>query len=308
MLFSLKILKKNNINQFVNTFKNNISLFIKREDLLHPFISGNKLRKLKYNLLEAKRCQKNMLLTFGGAFSNHIAAVAYAGHENNMKTVGIIRGEELQSKIAENPTLSFAQKHGMQFEYVSREIYRLKDSADFLTDLVSKYPDAYFIPEGGTNIFAIKGCEEIMTVDDNNFDYICTCVGTAGTISGLINSAHHQRIIGFSALKGDFLLDEIKKWTQNINWELNTTYHFGGYAKVSIELVKFINDFKRQYQIPLDPVYTGKMAFGILDLIEKDYFPPNSKILMIHTGGLQGILGMNEMLKKQNKTLIDTDE
>ena len=296
------------LNQFVDTFENNVSLFIKREDLLHPFVSGNKLRKLKYNLLDAKLKNATTLITFGGAFSNHIAAVAYAGFENGFATVGIIRGDELANKIDDNPTLSFAKKHGMQFEFLSREAYRQKMDTDYLEYIKQKYAPAYIIPEGGTNILAIRGCEEILTADDQNFDYICTCVGTAGTISGLINSAIKPKIIGFSTLKGNFLESEIQRWTQKTNWELNSTYHFGGYGKVSDELIIFINFFKKQYQIALDPVYTGKMVFGIFDLINKNYFPPNSKILIIHTGGLQGIAGMNQILKKQNKTLINADE
>ena len=283
-------------------------MYIKREDLLHPFVSGNKLRKLKYNILEAKLLKKDTLVTFGGAFSNHVAAVAYAGFENGFKTIGIIRGDELENKIEENPTLSFAQNHGMHFKFVSRVDYRSKNSIEYNDMLSVEYPNSYIIPEGGTNSLAIKGCEEILTLEDQNFDYLCTCVGTAGTISGLINSATTANIIGFSVLKGDFLANEISSWTQKTNWEINSDYHFGGYAKVSDELINFINNFKKQYQIPLDPVYTGKMVFGVLDLIQKNYFLPDAKILMIHTGGLQGITGMNQRLRLQNKTLIDTDE
>lgn len=283
-------------------------MYIKREDLLHPFVSGNKLRKLKYNILEAKLLKKDTLVTFGGAFSNHVAAVAYAGFENGFKTIGIIRGDELENKIEDNPTLSFAQNHGMHFKFVSRVDYRSKNSIEYNDMLSVEYPNSYIIPEGGTNSLAIKGCEEILTLEDQNFDYLCTCVGTAGTISGLINSATTANIIGFSVLKGDFLANEISSWTQKTNWEINSDYHFGGYAKVSDELINFINNFKKQYQIPLDPVYTGKMVFGVLDLIQKNYFLPDAKILMIHTGGLQGIAGMNQRLRLQNKTLIDTDE
>ena len=283
-------------------------MYIKREDLLHPFVSGNKLRKLKYNILEAKLLKKDTLVTFGGAFSNHVAAVAYAGFENGFKTIGIIRGDELENKIEDNPTLSFAQNHGMHFKFVSRVDYRSKNSIEYNDMLSVEYPNSYIIPEGGTNSLAIKGCEEILTLEDQNFDYLCTCVGTAGTISGLINSATTANIIGFSVLKGDFLANEISSWTQKKNWEINSDYHFGGYAKVSDELINFINNFKKQYQIPLDPVYTGKMVFGVLDLIQKNYFLPDAKILMIHTGGLQGIAGMNQRLRLQNKTLIDTDE
>ena len=177
------------LNQHINLeLPNGISLHIKREDLIHSFVSGNKFRKLKYNLLEAKTQNKDTLLTFGGAFSNHIAAVAYAGKDNGFKTIGIIRGDELRGKISENPTLQFAENCGMQFEFVSREEYRLKSENHFLEKLKMKFGDFYLIPEGGTNELAIKGCEEILTENDADFDFICCAVGTSGTISGIINS------------------------------------------------------------------------------------------------------------------------
>jgi 1-aminocyclopropane-1-carboxylate deaminase len=286
---------------------NGISLVMKREDLIHPFVSGNKFRKLKYNLLQAKTENQSTLLTFGGAYSNHIAAVAYAGKEKGFQTIGIIRGDELGDKIESNPTLKFAQECGMQFEFVSREDYRLKTDSAFLEQLENKFGSFYLIPEGGTNAFAIKGCEEILTQEDGIFDYVACAIGTGGTISGVINSAfRYQKILGFPALKGDFLQDEIRNFVQNENWELITEYHFGGYAKVNDELIAFINWFFEQTQIPLDHVYTGKMVFGVFDLINKNYFPENSKILLIHTGGLQGIYGMNLKLKQKGLLTIDT--
>jgi 1-aminocyclopropane-1-carboxylate deaminase len=280
-----------------------ISLVIKREDLIHPFVSGNKFRKLKYNLLQAKAENQSTLLTFGGAYSNHIAAVAYAGKENGFQTIGIIRGDELGDKIESNPTLKFAQECGMQFEFVSRETYRLKTEATFLEQLQQQYGAFYLIPEGGTNTFAIQGCEEILTPDDASFDYVACAIGTGGTISGLINS-----VLGFPALKGDFLQDEIRNFVSQDNWELITDYHFGGYGKVTNELIDWINQFYEQTQIPLDPVYTGKMVFGIVDLIAKNYFPENSKILLIHTGGLQGIQGMNLKLKNKGLPILHTHD
>ena len=288
---------------------NGISLVMKREDLIHPFVSGNKFRKLKYNLLQAKTENQSTLLTFGGAYSNHIAAVAYAGRENGFQTIGIIRGDELADKIASNPTLKFAQECGMQFEFVSREDYRLKTEAAFLEQLENKFGSFYLIPEGGTNALAIKGCEEILTQEDGIFDYVACAIGTGGTISGIINSAlPHQKILGFPALKGDFLQDEIRNFVQNDNWELILDYHFGGYGKVNTVLVDFINRFLEKTKIPLDPVYTGKMVFGIVDLIEKNYFPENATILLIHTGGLQGIQGMNLKLKNKGVPILHTHD
>lgn len=297
------------MNQKIHTvFPNNISLTIKREDLIHPFISGNKYRKLKYNLLQAKAENQETLLTFGGAFSNHIAAVAYAGKESGFKTIGIIRGDELIDKIEGNPTLKFAQENGMQFEFVSREDYRLKSEINFLDNLKAKFGDFYLVPEGGTNELAVRGCEEILTPEDAEFNYVCCAVGTGGTISGISNSAlPNQKVLGFPALKGDFLKDEIRIFAKNQNWELITDYHFGGYGKVNLELIAFINQFFDENQIPLDPIYTGKMVFGVIDLIRKDYFPENSEILLIHTGGLQGIQGMNMKLMNKNLPIIKSN-
>ncbi|MBG6060505.1 1-aminocyclopropane-1-carboxylate deaminase [Flavobacterium sp. CG_9.1] len=293
--------------KLITSFSNSISVQIKREDLIHPFVSGNKFRKLKYNLLQAKAENQQTLLTFGGAFSNHIAAVAFAGKERGFKTIGIIRGDELAQKVNENPTLLFAQNCGMQLEFISREEYRLKSEVSFIENLKQKFGNFYLIPEGGTNALAIKGCEEIITHEDIDFDYICCSTGTGGTISGLINSAlPHQKVLGFPALKGDFLKEEIRNFAQNENWELISDYHFGGYGKINAELVLFINHFNAENHIPLDPIYTGKMVFGVIDLIQKNYFPAESKILMIHTGGIQGIQGMNIKLKNKQLPTIDT--
>ncbi|MGH2665675.1 1-aminocyclopropane-1-carboxylate deaminase/D-cysteine desulfhydrase [Flavobacterium sp.] len=296
-------------NQNIKLEDSAVSLTIKREDLLHPFVSGNKFRKLKYNIQKTKELGYNKLITFGGAFSNHIAAVSFACKEAGIESVGVIRGEELSTKIAENPTLSFAQNCGMQFEFVSREMYQNKNSAEFISHLESTYGSHYLLPEGGTNELAIKGCEEILTEEDACFDIICCSVGTGGTISGIINSAlPHQKVIGFPVLKGDFLTDEIRKFAKNPNWELHTDYHFGGYGKVTPELIGFINRFYKETKIPLDPIYTGKMVFGVVDLIQKGFFAGNPKILMIHTGGLQGVQGMNQMLEKRKMIKIMFDE
>lgn len=284
---------------------NDVTLTIKREDKIHRHISGNKYRKLKYNLISAREQLHDTLLTFGGAFSNHIAATASAGAEHGFKTIGIIRGEELIDKISGNPTLVFAQKCGMHFKFVSRELYRKKVTPQFLDDLKNEFGNFYMLPEGGTNHLAIKGCEEILTEADKGYDYVCVSVGTGGTISGLINSSGtDQKILGFPSLKGDFLRNEIKKMTNKTNWELITDYHFGGYGKINRDLIAFINQFKQETKVPLDPVYTGKMLFGIVDLIVKGFFRKGSKILVIHTGGLQGIHGMNMKLQLKRLPLI----
>lgn len=298
------------INQKINLpFLSNTIVYIKREDLIHPIVSGNKYRKLKYNIFQAKAKNKTKLLTFGGAFSNHIAAVAFAAQENGFESIGIIRGDELSGKIEQNPTLQFAQNCGMKFEFISRESYRTKEDVSYIEKLHQKYGDFYLLPEGGTNELAIKGCEEILTDEEDSFDYICCSIGTGGTISGIINSTKlHQKVLGFPALKGDFLKDEIRKFVKNNRWELIVDYHFGGYGKVTDDLIAFMNTFYKQTRIPLDPIYTGKMVFGVIDLIKNNYFPKGSKILMIHTGGIQGIQGMNIKLKNKKSQIIDTDD
>jgi len=284
----------------------NVTLVVKREDLVHPYISGNKFRKLKYNLLEAKSKNHTKLLTFGGAFSNHISAVAAVGRELGFETIGIIRGEELAGSANENPTLQYARQCGMRLEFVSRYQYRMKETEVFIESLQQQFGDFYLIPEGGTNALAISGCEEILTSEDTIFDYICCAVGTGGTIAGLINSSKpHQHILGFPALKGSFLQAEIRKFVRNENWSLISDYHFGGYGKINEELVRFLNTFHQQTGIPLDPIYTGKLFFGVMDLISKDYFAYGSKILLIHTGGIQGIKGMNIRLKNIQSPLIE---
>ncbi|MDO3693779.1 pyridoxal-phosphate dependent enzyme [Wenyingzhuangia sp. chi5] len=288
-----------------------VELYVKREDLLHPFISGNKFRKLKYNLQEAKKQNKECLLTFGGAYSNHILATAAAGKEYGFKTVGVIRGEELgievEKTLNQNPTLKQAHQFGMEFLFVSRTEYQQKNETDFLTSLLIKYPNSYIVPEGGTNVLAIKGCEEILSENDKEFSYVACAMGTGGTVTGIINSSTaEQHILVFPSLKGNWMVDEINSLKPNKqNWEVIPDFHFGGYGKVSDEIITFINQFKNQTNILLDPIYTGKMLFGILELIKNNHFKKGSKILAIHTGGLQGIAGMNLLLKQKNKTIIN---
>ncbi|WP_338357549.1 1-aminocyclopropane-1-carboxylate deaminase/D-cysteine desulfhydrase [Yeosuana marina] len=303
MIFKLN----RSINQTISLPKKyGVELLLKREDEIHPFISGNKYRKLKYNIEKARKLNYKTLLTFGGAYSNHIAAAAFAGKEFGFKTIGIIRGDELRDKINENPTLSFAEACGMQFKFVSRELFRTKHTKEFIETLKEEFGDFYLLPEGGTNALAIRGCEEILTDEDASVDYVCCAIGTGGTISGLINSSQpDQQVLGFPALKGSFLKEDISKFVSKQNWSLITEYHFGGYAKINTELIDFINQFKQENNIQLDPVYTGKMMFGIFDLLEKGYFSKGSKILAIHTGGLQGIAGMNNILKQKKLPIIE---
>ncbi len=279
--------------------KNNIKLFIKRDDLTHPLVSGNKWRKMKYNILEAKNLGFETLLTFGGAFSNHIHATAAVGQTFGFKTIGIIRGE---AASISNSTLSSCIQMGMQLHFISRSDYKLKNNSDFQKQLVKKFGKCYIVPEGGTNTFAVKGCAEIITETipqiDAKIDYWTVGCGTGGTASGMIlGTKNKSKVIAFSALKGDFHKNDIKNLINDDklnHWEVNTDYHFGGFARYKPELVEFINNFKKETNIQLEPIYNGKMLFGVFDLIKKGYFPRDSTIVAIHTGGLQGIKGFNE--------------
>lgn len=290
------------IQEVVNPLlkKHRIRFFVKREDLLHPHISGNKWRKLKYNLFAAMEQGQSTLLTFGGAYSNHIAAVASAGKDYGFRTIGIIRGEE---HLPLNPTLSLAREQGMQFYYMDRARYREKGNPEVISQLKELFGPFYHIPEGGTNTEAVKGCAEITEdFETADFDYICAPCGTGGTLAGIVAGLNHRRqVLGFPVLKGgSFLKKEIDSLTEAYNgkiyhnFQLITDYHFKGYAKWTPELINFINIFHDTTGIPLDPVYTGKMFYGLNDLIGKGYFLPGRRILAIHTGGLQGIEGFNQ--------------
>jgi 1-aminocyclopropane-1-carboxylate deaminase len=282
----------------------NIKLFIKREDLIHPQISGNKYWKLFFNINNylAKNPENPYIITFGGAFSNHISAVSAVGNLAGIPTLGIIRGEELQDKWRDNPTLLFAKRNGMNLKFVTREEYRHKER---LTGFLQKeFPDALIVPEGGTNEEAVSGVKMMLNNDTKDFDYLCTAVGTGGTIAGISKFCEeNQKVIGFKVVDDDSLENKVSELTLKKNFNLIDSC-FGGYGKIKDENIRFINDFKEKYGIPLEPIYTGKMMQKIFEMIEENYFPENSKILCFHTGGLQGIEGANLLLQKQNRNLI----
>lgn len=282
----------------------NVRLFIKREDLVHPQISGNKYWKLFYNInnyLETKP-ENPLIITFGGAFSNHISAVSATGNLAQVKTLGIIRGEELEKKWTHNPTLVFAKRNGMNLKFVTRDEYRYKEK---LTEFLQhEFPQALIIPEGGTNNNAIQGVKMMLNNDTKDFDYLCTAVGIGGTLAGISEFCEeNQKVIGFKVVVDSSLESKISELTSKRNFHL-TDAAFGGYGKINDENVRFINDFKMKFDIPLEPIYTGKMMQKVFEMIDADYFPEGSKILCFHTGGLQGIVGANMLLEKQNRNLI----
>jgi len=271
-----------------------IKILIKREELNHPVVSGNKWWKLKHNLEEVKRTNNDTLLTFGGAYSNHIYATAGASKELNLKSIGVIRGEEV---LPLNSTLAFAKYCRMKLYFVSREDYKKKSEGSFIESLRKKFGDFYLIPEGSSNVLAVKGCAEFARekLSSIDFDYLCLPVGTGGTMAGIIAGLDRKKkVIGFSVLKnGNFLNEEVGRSLLEYsekdyqNWSIQTDYHFGGYAKQTSELNQFMLRMKQESNLPLDPIYTGKMLAGVFDLINKNYFPKGSTILLLHTGGLR---------------------
>jgi len=265
-------------------------------------MSGNKWYKLKYNLQEAQKQGKNTLLTFGGAYSNHIYAVAAAGNIFSFKTIGVIRGEE---HLPLNPTISFARDMGMQIYYLDRSSYRKKSSSEIINQLQNKFGDFYLLQEGGTNELAVKGCSEIINKIDIDFDFICCPCGTGGTLAGLISGLNGKKFaLGFAVLKGaSFLKENINTLIQNLNgnvfqnWDINLDYHFGGYAKYNMQLLEFVHKFSTNTNIPIEPIYTGKMLFGVYDLVTKGFFNEGNQIVALHTGGLQGLKGLSQRKK-----------
>lgn len=277
-----------------------VQLYVKRDDLIHPLFGGNKWRKLKYNLNYAREQNYNTLLTFGGAWSNHIYATAAAAQYFGFDSIGIIRGEQ---HTPLNATLTFAENCGMQLHYVSRTEYRQKHQTDYQKRLQQQYGNIYILPEGGSNALALQGCAEIVAEINHElskpFDVICCASGTGATLAGLITALKSgQSAIGFSALKGgDFLKKDVANFLNSdiseVNWQIETAFHFAGYAKIDERLISFMRAFKMQYGFALDAVYTAKMFYGLFKQIEQKAFKPGTTIIAVHSGGLQGNTGFN---------------
>lgn len=271
-----------------------IRLYLKRDDLLHPLVSGNKWRKLKHNLLAARAQGHRTLLTFGGAYSNHLYATAAAGPVFEFRTIGVVRGEELADAPL-NATLTFCRSRGMRLHFVSRVNYRRKEDPAFLAQLTDRFGPCYVIPEGGTNELALRGTAEIMPEIIGQLgrapDYVGCSVGTGGTVMGLAQTAPPETtVLGFLALKApDFQLPGPARC------QLITNYHFGGYAKTTPELLDFIRSFEQKTRVLIEQVYTGKMLYGIYDLARRGHFPDGATVVAVHTGGLQGRSGVVHM-------------
>lgn len=271
-----------------------IELWMKRDDLLHPVISGNKWRKLKYYLDNALFSGVDSLISMGGAYSNHLHALAYVAKSLGLQSTGLIRGEQPDTL---NPTLCDMQNWGMELKFVSRSDYRLLRQYKGAHDLPGLKPRQYWLPEGGAQTFALKGITELVDEIDVSYDVLCVPCGTGATLAGIINAAPVQTsILGFAALKNaGFLMNDIESLLPHpcTNWLINHNYHFGGFANTNPGLMTFILDFEDKTGIPLEPVYTGKMMFGLFELIAKNYFKPGQRIIALHTGGLQGKRGFN---------------
>lgn len=278
-----------------------IQVYFKRDDLIHPDISGNKWRKLIHNI---KAANNRAILTFGGAYSNHIAATAAACHLAGIESIGIIRGEELKNL---NPTLSLASEKGMRLEFVSREDYRKKNEISFLDQLKERFNNPFIIPEGGSNQFGFKGCADILNEIDIDFNYILCAVGTGTTIAGIASALKEdQKAIGIPVLKGaEYLSEEIDRFLLDYTGSLKASsaksklelihdYHFGGYAKINAELIEFMNEFYAKHGIKTDAVYSGKSLYALFELIKNDHFEKGQKIIFYHCGGLQGNKGIEE--------------
>lgn len=286
----------------------NIQLFVKRDDLIHSEISGNKWRKLKYSILHAEQQKYEGILTFGGAYSNHLLATAVACQLKNLRSIGIVRGEELT--IISNETLTRCAEHGMELHFISRADYSLRNDKMYQDELRSLFPAMFIVPEGGANYLGIIGCSEILVETSNDFDIVVVAQGTTTTSAGVLMSLSEESTLwvvpvlkGFNSIEvmkslytySAFESETVKDWLSNL--KVLNEYHFGGYGKYTKELIDFIESFYLETGIPLDPIYTGKSMFAILKEIQK-YDLRNQRILFIHTGGIQGAKSIFEKEKR----------
>jgi 1-aminocyclopropane-1-carboxylate deaminase len=267
-----------------------LELFVKRDDEIHPGVPGNKARKLRYNLETASADGHDTLLSFGGAFSNHIFALANAGAICGFSTIGVIRGERREPL---NPVLAHAERCGMTLEFMDRTTYRQRDDPALAEELARRHGRFFLVPEGGSNADGVRGCAEVIDELDAPFDVVACACGTGGTLAGLIAGLQGRgEGLGVPVLKGgSFLVTDIRALLaeaghfEHPNWSLACDYHFGGYARTTPELISFVRDFETRHGVPLDPIYTGKLFFGLLAEAEAGRFERGTRVLAIHTGG-----------------------
>jgi 1-aminocyclopropane-1-carboxylate deaminase len=273
-----------------------ITLVVKRDDLLHPIISGNKWRKLKYALLEAHDNKVKHIVSFGGGYSNHLHALGYCCQQLDIQLSAIVRGDYSQNP---SPMLQDLKCWNANIQYVDRQTYRQRVNPTYLQTLQQQYPNALLIPEGGSQLQSLKGVAEIISELQNEYDYVLAPVASGGTLAGLVSGLSHNgklsdcKILGIGVLKGEGYLEQLvtgllAKDKHTKNWHINHNYHFGGYAKSNHELRQFCQEFYQQTKIEIEPIYSGKLFFALRDLIAKGYFEQKSRILVLHTGGLQG--------------------
>ena len=270
-----------------------------RLDLLHPVISGNKWYKLKKNIEYALSQQFKSVLTFGGAYSNHLVATAAATQQANLHSIGIVRGNPRDMELTK--TLLDCKRLGMELHFVSREEYNKKNDPDWLKKLAEKFSEAFIVPEGGANEYGRFGSAEIKKFVSRDYTHVAVSVGTGTTMIGLRNALPvSQKLLGFVPMKnGTYLKEYISNHLlpeKNDNWQLFDVWHFGGFGKWNNELIHFMNSFYVQNNIALDIVYTSKMMYGIKELIQKNFFDQNAKIICIHTGGGQGNVSIKDKL------------
>ncbi len=282
-----------------------VQVSVKRDDSIHPIISGNKWRKLKFNLAYLKQQSSfKGAISFGGSYSNHIHAFAFACYQQKIPCIGVIRGE---ADYANNFTLTWARHWGMKLHFVDRKTYRRRHDTDFITELQAQYPNYFVIPEGGSNELAIPGVAEVMSElkQQTTFNTLMTPVGSGGTLAGLIagDKAHYaieHKLLGIAVLKGaEYLVNEVAallptQAKEHNNWQVLTDFHRGGYAKFSSEDTQRILEFTQTTGVDFEPVYSGKMVLALLDLLAQGYFNEGEHIVLLHTGGMQGLGGMIE--------------
>lgn len=273
-----------------------VRVFVKRDDRLHPQISGNKGRKLKYNLAAAKAAGCTRLLSFGGAWSNHLHALAFAAKAEGFTSVGWVRADEGQPLT---PTLQDCQAWGMQLHFLSRADYRRRDEPAFLAELAARCGGGYWLPEGGSNALAVRGIAEGVAEVCLDYDVFACAVGSGATLAGIAAGlGEQQRAIGIAVLKqGDYLRERISallaeaQYPPRDNWQLRTEFHGGGYAKCSPSLRHFCEDVAQKTGLPLEPVYTGKLFYAVGELLRSGEISAGTRLVLLHTGGLQGLRG-----------------